>query len=53
MVRKNVDITRAKVEEGTLLISDYNNEMELYFEENKKLWQTQYEWISKQLNVQN
>lgn len=50
LTKENLNVLKAKVTAGTILISDYNNEMENYMEQNKKLWQSLYDLLKIRLN---
>ncbi|RRJ91212.1 TolC family protein [Paenimyroides tangerinum] len=45
----NVKIVKAQVDAGTVLISEYNKELENLFSQNQKLWQTSYDLLKKRL----
>ena len=45
----NVKIVKAQVDAGTILISEYNKELENLFTQNQKLWQTSYDLLKKRL----
>lgn len=47
---KNVTISQAQFEEGTILLNDLNKEIEAMLDQKKKLWQTQYDLLQKQLD---
>ena len=49
LAEQNVNIVKAQVDEGTVLISEYNKEIENLLAQNKKLWQAYYDLLLKQL----
>ncbi len=46
----NKAILKAQVEEGTVLVTEYNKELESYLDQMKKYWQAQYDLLQKTLN---
>ena len=49
LAESNVKIVKAQVDAGTILISEYNKELENLFNQNQKLWQTSYDLLKKKL----
>ncbi len=49
LAESNVKIVKAQVDAGTVLISEYNKELENLFSQNQKLWQTSYDLLKKRL----
>lgn len=49
LAESNVKIVKAQVDAGTVLISEYNKELENLFTQNQKLWQTSYDLLKKRL----
>lgn len=49
LAESNVKIVKAQVDAGTVLISEYNEELENLFTQNQKLWQTSYDLLKKRL----
>jgi len=45
----NKAILKAQVEEGTVLVTEYNKELESYLDQMKKYWQAQYDLLQKLL----
>lgn len=45
----NKEILKAQVEEGTVLVTEYNKELESYLDQMKKYWQAQYDLLQKLL----
>lgn len=49
LTEANLQIVKAQFNEGTILITDYNKEIQNTQEQYKKLWQTQYDLVSRLL----
>lgn len=49
LAESNVKIVKAQVDAGTVLISEYNKELENLFSQNQKLWQISYDLLKKKL----
>lgn len=45
IAEKNVSIAQTQLNEGTILISDFNKELEKLFVQNQKLWQAFYDLV--------
>lgn len=49
LATSNVEIIKAQVEEGTKLVADLNKEIEALINQQKKLWQAQYDLLKKSI----
>ena len=49
LLESNKTIVEAQVKEGVVLVSEYNKELEVIQEAYKKLWQHQYDLVSRML----
>ncbi len=49
LAEMNVEIMKTQVKEGTQLIVDLNKEIESLIDQQKKLWQAQYDLLQKQM----
>lgn len=49
LAETNVTIIKSQVDAGTILISEYNKEIENLFNQNQKLWQLNYDLLKKKL----
>lgn len=50
LATSNVEIIKTQVEEGTKLMADLNKEIEALINQQKKLWQTQYDLLKKTID---
>lgn len=50
LATSNVEIIKTQVEEGTKLVADLNKEIEALINQQKKLWQTQYDLLKKTID---
>ncbi len=51
LISNNVEIIKVQLNSGTILISEYNSELEKLFNQNQKLWQLSYDLLMK--NMEN
>jgi outer membrane protein len=51
LLEQNINIIKSQIEEGKVLITDLNKEIETLQEHNKKIWQTAYDIIQKKLSL--
>jgi len=49
LAEKNTEIVKDQVDSGTVLISEYNKELENLFSQNQKLWQASYDLLSSSM----
>lgn len=49
LISNNVEIIKAQLNSGTVLISEYNSELEKLFNQNQKLWQLSYDLLIKHM----
>lgn len=45
LVAENVNILTSQVQQGRILVTQLNNEVETYLDQNKKLWQAEYDYL--------
>lgn len=51
IARENIAIINAQVTEGRVLVSNLNNAVEQLLDQQKKLWQAEYDYINLQLDL--
>ena len=49
LISNNVEIIKVQLNSGTVLISEYNSELEKLFNQNQKLWQLSYDLLIKNM----